>query len=119
MVVVARPGCSSSCRCVHLVLGSRHFDESFAFSGQGFRGDSVDQFCVQSELFHRSYMFGVLRRLPSVGPDSPRNLLTMAGRSLLEVATKAWAEVPAQANVFLISVRLIFGGAACAKVEAL
>ena len=59
-------------------------------------------------------MFGVLRRLPS-----PRNLLTMAGRSLREVATKAWAEVPAQAYVFLISVRLIFGRAACAKVEAL
>ena len=51
-------------------------------------------------------MFGVLRRVPSAGPDSPRNLLTMAGRSLLEVATKAWAEVPAQAyhagqNVYL------------------
>ena len=43
----------------------------------------------------------------------------MAGRSLQEVATKAWAEVPAQAHVFLISVRLIFRKSACAKVEAL
>ena len=70
------------------------------------------------ELFHRYYMFGVLRRVPSAGPDSPRNLLTMAGRSLLEVATKAWEKVPAQAYVFLISVRLIFAIPACAKVEA-
>ena len=38
-------------------LGSRHF-ESFAFGGQGFGGNSVDQRCVQSELFHGSYMFG-------------------------------------------------------------
>ena len=91
------------------VLGPRHFDESFASGGQDFRGDSVDQRCVQSEF----------RRVPSPGPDSPRNCLTMAGRSLLEVATKAWAEVTAQAYVFLISVRLIFGRAACAKVEAL
>ena len=53
MVVVAPPSCSS----LIFVLGSRHFDQSFAFGGQGFRGDSVGQRCVQSELFHRSYMF--------------------------------------------------------------
>ena len=43
----------------------------------------------------------------------------MAGRSLLEVATRAWAEVSAQAHVFLIAVRLIFRRSACAKVKAL
>ena len=40
------------------VLGSHHFDERFPFGGQGFRGNSVDQRCEQSELFHGSYMFG-------------------------------------------------------------
>ena len=40
------------------VLGSRHFDEGVAFGGQGLRGNSVDQRCVQSELFHGSNMFG-------------------------------------------------------------
>ena len=37
----------------------RNVDTSdFELRGQGLRGNSVDQRCVQSELFHGSYMFG-------------------------------------------------------------
>ena len=56
-----------------------------------------------------------LRRIPATGSDTSQNLLTMTGRSLLEAATKVWAEVSAQAHVFLIAVRLIFRRSACAK----
>ena len=52
------------------VLGSRHFDESFAFGGQGVRGYSVDQRCVQSELFHGSYMFGTFGLCSGVAEDA-------------------------------------------------
>ena len=55
------------------VLGSRHIDESFAFGGQGLRGNSVDQRCAHLNsstgptCLVLSAFVQVLRRMPLAG----------------------------------------------------
>jgi len=90
-----------------LLSKGRAFEEMLSSSVAGNLNSSTGPACLVLSAYVQ-----VLRRMPSAGPASPQHLLTMAGRSLLEVAAGAWAEgvsmAPAQTHVFLIAVRLLF-----------